>query len=85
MAWLFKVDTFDQYFDDLESFAWVLLWASIEIAEAKGGATGYDRELMKALNKDDLNGQWNGKENVASQLNKLSERTLQDRPEAYAT
>jgi hypothetical protein len=71
-AWLFGVETFDQYFDDLESFAWVLLWALLEIAEENDRATAYDRVRMKHLNANDLDFLETGKDSIVRQLEDLS-------------
>jgi len=84
-AWIRGTRTFDQYFDDLESFAWVLLWAVIEIAEAKGNATALDKELMKSLNRDNLENLREGKGMIINELKDLSESSTQDRSEADAT
>jgi hypothetical protein len=73
-AWAFGVETFDQYFDDLESFAWVLLWALIEIAKASKTATQYDRHWMELLNADDLRSLVTGKGFIVAQLGVLSKR-----------
>jgi hypothetical protein len=84
-AWIRGIKSFDQYFDDLESFAWVLLWALIEIAEAKGGATAYDRELMKYLNGDDLQSLFAGKVFIVEDLNDLLVDNIQGRSKANGT
>ena len=84
-AWRFGIKTFDQYFDDLESFAWVLLWALIEIAEASDGATVFDRTRMKLLNADDLQTLEAGKEAIVFQLRGLSQRIAKRLPKSKPT
>ena len=48
-AWSDGKDLFDQYLDDLESFAWVLLWASLRIAQKGGTVIGRDEEWIESL------------------------------------
>ena len=80
-----EIDTFDQYFDDLESFAWVLFWALIEIAKANKKCTPFDQALMKYLNGDDLPGLRAGKGAIVEELKSLSERVPGDSPNPCPT
>lgn len=84
-AWVFGIKTFDQYFDDLESFAWVLLWALVEIAEANDGATIYDQYRMGLLNADGLQTLEVGKVAIVSQLSDLSGRIAKGLPKSSPT
>jgi hypothetical protein len=71
-AWRFGTTTFDQYFDDLESFTWVLLWALIEIAEAHKRATRLDQDWVDLLNADTLQALAAGKVSIISLLKDLA-------------
>jgi hypothetical protein len=84
-AWRLGIETFDQYFDDLESFAWVLLWALLEIAEVNKTATAFDRILMECLNGNDLAGLNAGKVYIASELRTLSKRISRGLPRRLST
>jgi hypothetical protein len=71
-AWIYGIKTFDQYYDDLESFVWVLLWALLEIAEANDRAMVFDQVWMKQLNSTDLLSLVAGKDFIVRQLEDLT-------------
>jgi hypothetical protein len=79
-AWIYGENTFDQYFDDLESFAWVLLWALIEIAKKNKVATPLDRAWMDDLNAGDLRSLEKGKKAIVSDLGDFSRNIAKGRP-----
>ncbi|KIM24042.1 hypothetical protein M408DRAFT_331964 [Serendipita vermifera MAFF 305830] len=53
-TWAREKNSFDQYFDDLESFVWVVLWALLHIAKEKGNATKQDQRWINQLTANDL-------------------------------
>lgn len=53
-TWDREENTFDQYFDDVESFVWVVLWALLHIAKEKGNATKQDQDWIDQLATNDL-------------------------------
>ncbi|KIM24043.1 hypothetical protein M408DRAFT_331965 [Serendipita vermifera MAFF 305830] len=48
-AWARGKNTFDQYFDDLESFVWVVFWALLQIAIENRYATEQDQDWINQL------------------------------------
>lgn len=68
LAWNEQKDVFDQYYDDLQSFAWVLFVTSIEIARKEGRDTDKDRAWMRSLTSSNLREVETAKYSIPTQL-----------------